>query len=52
VVVVGAGIWLVNNRPSPFWGRAADIFDTMLVVALFPLALGVAGVLDFVRGLG
>lgn len=52
VVVVGAGIWLVNNRASPFWGRAADMIDTMLVVALFPLALGVAGVLDFVRGLG
>lgn len=52
VIVVGAGMWLANNRSSPFWGRAADIIDTMLVVALFPLALGVAGVLGFVKGLG
>jgi type VII secretion integral membrane protein EccD len=51
-VVVGAGMWLASKRPSPFWGRAADIIDTMLWVALFPLALGVAGVLSFVKGLG
>lgn len=50
VVVIGAGMWLVNNRPSPFWGRVSDIIDVMLIVALVPLALGVAGVLGFVRG--
>jgi type VII secretion integral membrane protein EccD len=51
-VVVCVGLWLSSHRPSPFWGRAADIIDTLLIVALFPLALGVAGVLGFVRGLG
>ena len=51
-LVVGAGIWLAGNRPSPFWGRMADIADTMLIVALLPLALGVAGVFGYVRGLG
>jgi type VII secretion integral membrane protein EccD len=50
VIVVGAGMWLAGKRPSPFWGRAGDIIDTMLIVVLFPLALGVAGVLGFVRG--
>ena len=51
-LVIGVGIWLPTHRPSPFWGRMADIADTMLIVGLFPLALGVAGVFGFVRGLG
>jgi type VII secretion integral membrane protein EccD len=51
-LVVGVGMWLPAHRPSPFWGRMADISDTMLIVALFPLALGVAGVFGYVRGLG
>ena len=44
-------MWLPTHRPSPFWGRVADIADTMLIVGLFPLALGVAGVFGYVRGL-
>jgi type VII secretion integral membrane protein EccD len=51
-LVIGVGIWLAAHRPSPFWGRMADITDTMLIVALFPLALAVAGVFGYVRGLG
>jgi type VII secretion integral membrane protein EccD len=51
-LVVGVGMWLPGHRPSPFWGRLADIADTMLNVGLFPLALGVAGVFGRVRGLG
>jgi type VII secretion integral membrane protein EccD len=47
-----AGVWLPGHRPSPVWGRAADILDITSVVALFPLALGVAGVFGYVRGLG
>jgi type VII secretion integral membrane protein EccD len=51
-LVVGVGLWLPGRRPSPFWGRVADVADTMLNVGLFPLALGVAGVFGKVRGLG
>jgi type VII secretion integral membrane protein EccD len=51
-LVVGVGLWLPGRRPSPFWGRVADVADTMLIVGLFPLALGVAGVFGKVRGLG
>jgi type VII secretion integral membrane protein EccD len=51
-VVVGVGMWLPGHRPSPFWGRMADIADTVLNVGLIPLALGVAGVFGRVRGLG
>lgn len=51
-LVVGVGMWLANRRPSPFWGRAADIVDTMMIVALIPLALGLTGLFGYVRGLG
>jgi type VII secretion integral membrane protein EccD len=51
-LVVGIGLWLPGHRPSPFWGRMADIADTMLNVGLFPLALGIAGVFGKVSGLG
>lgn len=50
-LVVAVGSWLPGHRPSPFWGRAADIMDMLLVVAMIPLALGVAGVLSFLHGL-
>jgi type VII secretion integral membrane protein EccD len=52
VVVIGTGVWLPGRRPSPFWGRAADVAELMLVAALVPLALGVAGVLNYLHGLG
>jgi hypothetical protein len=51
-LLIWAGVWLPGHRPSPVWGRAADILDITSVAALFPLALGVAGVLGFIRGLG
>jgi type VII secretion integral membrane protein EccD len=51
-LVVGVGMWLSTHRPSPFWGRAADIADTLLIVSLFPLALGVAGLFGYIHGLG
>jgi type VII secretion integral membrane protein EccD len=50
-ILVGAGTWLSGHRPSPFWGRAAEIVDMVLVIALVPLALGVAGVFGTIRGL-
>jgi type VII secretion integral membrane protein EccD len=50
-ILIGAGTWLSAHRPSPFWGRAAEIVDMALVVALVPLALGVAGVFGTIRGL-
>jgi ESX secretion system protein EccD len=50
-VVIAVGMWLPGHRPSPFWGRAADIADTLLIVGLFPLALAVAGVFGDIRGL-
>lgn len=50
--VVCVGLWLPGHRPSPIWGRVADVADTALIVSLIPLALGVAGVFGKVRGLG
>ncbi|MFG1703415.1 type VII secretion integral membrane protein EccD [Nonomuraea sp. M3C6] len=51
MVVVGMGVWLPTGRPSPFWGRAADIVEWLLIVALVPVALGVLDVYAWVRGL-
>ncbi|SEG99446.1 type VII secretion integral membrane protein EccD [Nonomuraea solani] len=51
MLVVGLGVWLPNGRPSPFWGRAGEIVDVILLIALFPLALGVLDVYTWIRGL-
>jgi len=51
LMTVGIGVWLATGKPSPFWGRAADILDMALIVQLFPLALGVLEVYTWVRGL-
>jgi type VII secretion integral membrane protein EccD len=51
-IVSMVGIWLTDNRPSPVWGRLGDIIDLVFMVSLIPLALGVVGLFDYVRGLG
>ncbi|WP_336207643.1 type VII secretion integral membrane protein EccD [Nonomuraea sp. LPB2021202275-12-8] len=51
MVVVGMGAWLPTGKPSPFWGRASDILEWVLIAAMMPLALGVLNVYAWVRGL-
>ncbi|WP_245740214.1 type VII secretion integral membrane protein EccD [Nonomuraea maritima] len=51
MLVVGLGLWLPSGRLSPFWGRAGEIVDVILLVALFPLALGVLDLYVWIRGL-
>lgn len=50
--VIGIGLWLPGARPSPVWARMLDILDLTLIVSLIPLAFGVVGLLDKVRGMG
>ncbi|MFC4584699.1 type VII secretion integral membrane protein EccD [Sphaerisporangium corydalis] len=50
-VSAGMGLMLPQRNPTPFWGRAGDIVEFMLIVGLFPLALGVLDVYAWVRGL-
>ncbi|HEX6527651.1 MAG TPA: type VII secretion integral membrane protein EccD [Streptosporangiaceae bacterium] len=52
LLVIGVGSWLPRQRPSPFWGRAADVVDMLLVIGLIPLTLAAAGVFGRVHGLG
>jgi type VII secretion integral membrane protein EccD len=40
-----------RRAPSPYLGRAADIFDIVAIMALIPLACAVIGVFDNIRGL-
>lgn len=51
LMTVGIALWLPTGKPSPFWGRAGDILDVLLIVELFPLALAVLEVYSWVRGL-
>jgi type VII secretion integral membrane protein EccD len=50
IVTVALGMWLPGNKPSPFWGRAGDILDAIVVVSLIPLALGVLDLYTWIRG--
>ncbi|WP_089208491.1 type VII secretion integral membrane protein EccD [Streptosporangium subroseum] len=50
-ISAGLGLWLPVGKPSPFWGRAGDIIEVLLIISLFPLALGVLDVYSWVRGL-
>ncbi len=50
-VVVGMAMWLPGHRPTPFWGRAGDIVDMIVIISLIPLALAVLDVYGAVRGL-
>ncbi|MEV6982926.1 type VII secretion integral membrane protein EccD [Sphaerisporangium sp. NPDC051017] len=47
----GMGLFLPQRRPTPFWGRAGDIVEFVLIAGMFPLALGVLDVYSWVRGL-
>ncbi|TDD83284.1 type VII secretion integral membrane protein EccD [Actinomadura rubrisoli] len=50
-IVVSVTLWLPGHRPTPFWGRAGDIIDMLVMVSLIPLALAVLDVYSRVRGL-
>jgi hypothetical protein len=44
-------LWLPGHKPTPFWGRAGDIADLMLIISLFPLAMGLLDLYSWLRGL-
>lgn len=50
-IVVAVTLWLPGHRPTPFWGRAGDILDMLVMISLIPLALAVLDVYSRVRGL-
>jgi ESX secretion system protein EccD len=50
-IVIAVGLNLPGKRPTPFWGRTADIAEALLVVTVVPLALAVLGVYGYIRGL-
>lgn len=45
------GEFLPGRRLRPYWGRAADIFETLTAVAALPLLLQVLNVFSMMRGL-
>ena len=51
-IMTRVGLQRPGHRPSPFWSRAADVADTVLIISLVPLALAVAGVFGLLHGIG
>lgn len=51
LVAIAVGSWLPGNRPSPFWSRAADVLEILLIIVLVVLAPGVLGLYGYVRGM-
>ncbi|GAB3160487.1 type VII secretion integral membrane protein EccD [Micromonospora sonneratiae] len=49
--VLAAGLVYSRRAPSPYLGRAADIIDVVAIMALIPLACGVAGVFSAIQGM-
>ncbi|MYR60269.1 type VII secretion integral membrane protein EccD, partial [Streptomyces sp. SID625] len=50
--VLTVAAWVVpGRRMLPYWGRAAEILHTAVAVALLPMALWVAGLFGWLRGL-
>ncbi|MFB4319036.1 type VII secretion integral membrane protein EccD [Actinomadura sp. 21ATH] len=50
-VTLSMALRLPAHKPSPFWGRAGDIADLMLIISLFPLAMGLLNFYSWLRGL-
>lgn len=50
-VLAGLSVWLPGHRPSPFWGRAGDIVDMLIIISLIPLALAALDLYSTIRGL-
>ncbi|WP_250031536.1 type VII secretion integral membrane protein EccD [Paractinoplanes maris] len=48
LITVVAGATYSRKPPSPYLGRAADLFDTLVVVAVIPVACAVVGLYDAV----
>jgi EccD-like transmembrane domain len=49
---VAAGLRYSRRQASPRLGRAADVLDVLLTLAVVPLAAGVLGLFGFMRGFG
>jgi type VII secretion integral membrane protein EccD len=53
LAIAVVSIWYALTGPgrkaSPLWGRALDIFEVLLILALVPLALWVSGIYGWIR---
>ncbi|MEQ4305021.1 type VII secretion integral membrane protein EccD [Plantactinospora sp. B6F1] len=51
LVVVAAGATYSKREPGPYLGRTADLVDTLMVIAVVPVACAVLGLYAQARGL-
>jgi type VII secretion integral membrane protein EccD len=57
IIVIGAGLivaaqYLPGRRLRPYWGRIADILESLSAIALLPLLAGVLDLYRYAHGLG
>ena len=52
VVAVVVGLRYAVRPPSPYLGRAAEILEVLLMLALIPVVCGVLGLYGLLRGWG
>ncbi|MCW2595163.1 MAG: hypothetical protein JWP39_1051, partial [Jatrophihabitans sp.] len=49
MILFALAVTLPDRRYAPPWARAADLLESLLVLSVIPLALGVMGVYGAVR---
>lgn len=49
--VLALSRYLVENRPTPFMSRVADILDVIVIIVIVPLVCVVIGLYGYLRGL-
>ncbi|WP_405063921.1 type VII secretion integral membrane protein EccD [Kribbella sp. NBC_01505] len=49
---IAAGLHYSHRPPNPYFGRAAEMLEIMVVLALVPVACGVLGLYGLLRGWG
>ncbi len=51
LVLLSFAATMPGRRLAPTWGRSADLLESLLVLAVIPLAVGVLGIYGAMRGL-
>lgn len=53
IAAISVGFALARGRQpsSPVWGRTLDLFEVVLILAIFPLAVWVSGLLSWIRAI-
>jgi hypothetical protein len=48
-VIIAYAVAGAGRKRSPMWGRALDIVETVVILAIVPLAVWASGLYDWIR---